>query len=39
MGLVASFAEAWIENGIITYTLSVVKVASFAEAWIEKIEL
>ena len=38
MGLVASFAEAWIENGIITYTLSVVKVASFAEAWIEKIQ-
>ena len=33
---VASFAEAWIENVMITNTpIKVVIVASFAEAWIE----
>ena len=34
--IVASFAEAWIENPIILFYLFVVFVASFAEAWIEK---
>ena len=33
--VVASFAEAWIENDWSRYTTADVNVASFAEAWIE----